>query len=78
MGWVRFDSSYGNISGKDDPWNVVSYLRCMEYMGNIERQCGGHGGSYETGYGEVSGGLLPSNDSEANAIFKVFAYCIAV
>lgn len=26
----------------------------MEYMGKIVNACGGEGGSYETGYGEVS------------------------
>ncbi|KAF2249205.1 hypothetical protein BU26DRAFT_505273 [Trematosphaeria pertusa] len=55
MGYVRYDLNWGNGAKPTDNWNALSYQRCMEYMGKIVNACGGEGGSYETGYGEVHG-----------------------
>ncbi|KAF2650284.1 hypothetical protein K491DRAFT_683112 [Lophiostoma macrostomum CBS 122681] len=55
MGWVRFDLNWGNLASPQDNWNAQSYPRCIEYMKTISDHCGGNGGSYETGYGEVFG-----------------------
>ncbi|KAF2652487.1 hypothetical protein K491DRAFT_718915 [Lophiostoma macrostomum CBS 122681] len=54
LGYINFHSNYGNSAGKDDHWNGLGFLRCMEYMGVISKFCGGHGGTYETGFGEIN------------------------
>jgi hypothetical protein len=53
-GYIKFDNNVGNGATKFNKWNGLGYLRCMEYMGVISNHCGGQGGTYETGFGQVS------------------------